>query len=179
MASYVSRYARAFAEVVFARRLDADKAITSLESMEQILAASHELRTLLQNPSVTAEQKLKLLDALTQRIAAPKEVRNFLAILVEHQRLGGFAEMVREIKEQVNQRLGIADAEVTSARELGAEEKRMLEAQIAKTTGKTVRARYLQDPALMGGAIVRVGSTIYDGSVRGQLQRLKEQLASS
>ena len=178
MASYVSRYARAFAEVVFARRLDANKTIASLESMEQIFAASHELRTLLQNPSVPPEQKLKLLDALTHRIAAPKEVRNFLAILVENQRLGGFAEIVREIKEQVNERLGIAEAEVTSARELGGEEKRTLEAQIAKTTGKTVRARYLQDPALMGGAIVRVGSTIYDGSVRGQLQKLREQLVS-
>jgi F-type H+-transporting ATPase subunit delta len=179
MASYVSRYARAFAEVVFARRLDANKAIASLETMEQIFAISHELRTLLQNPSVPPEQKLRLLDAITQRIAAPKEVRNFLAILVDHHRLGGFTEIVKQVKELLNERLGIADAQVISARELGAEEKRLLESQIAKTTGKTVRAHYLQDPAVMGGAIVRVGSTIYDGSVRGQLQKLKEQLASS
>ena len=179
MASYVSRYARAFAEVVFARRLDTNKAIASLESMEQILASSHELRTLLQNPSVPGDQKLRLLDALTKRIGAPKEVRNFLAILVDHHRVAGFAAIVKEVKEQLNERLGIADAEVISARELGASEKRLVEAQIAKTTGKTVRARYLQDPSLKGGAIVRVGSTIYDGSVRGQLQKLKEQLASS
>ena len=179
MASYVSRYARAFAEVVFARRLDTNKAIASLESMEQILASSHELRTLLQNPSVPGDQKLRLLDALTKRIGATQEMRNFLAILVDHHRLGGFSEIVKEVKEQLNERLGIADAEVISARELGAEEKRMLETQIAKTTGKTVRAHYLQDPAVMGGAIVRVGSTIYDGSVRGQLQKLREQLASS
>ena len=179
MASYVSRYARAFAEVVFARRLDTNKAIASLESMEQILASSHELRTLLQNPSVPGDQKLRLLDALTKRIAATQEMRNFLAILVDHHRLGGFSEIVKEVKEQLNERLGIADVEVVSARELGAEEKRMLETQIAKTTGMTVRARYLQDPAVMGGAIVRVGSTIYDGSVRGQLQKLREQLASS
>lgn len=179
MASYVSRYARAFTEVVLARRLDADKAIASLESMEQILASSHELRTLLQNPSVPGDQKLKLLDALTKRIGAAKEVRNFLAILVDHQRLGGFPEIVKEVKEQLNERLGIADAEVVTARELTAEERRMLEAQIAKTTGKTVRASYQQDPAVMGGAIVRVGSTIYDGSVRGQLQKLREQLATS
>jgi len=179
MASYVSRYARAFTEVVFARRLDANKAITSLQSMEQILASSHELRTLLQNPSVPGDQKLRLLDALTKRIGATQEVRNFLAILVDHHRLSGFSEIVKEVKEQLNERLGIADAEVISARELGAEEKRMLETQIAKTTGKTVRAHYLQDPAVMGGAIVRVGSTIYDGSVRGQLQKLREQLASS
>ena len=94
MASYVSRYARAFTEVVLARRLDADKAIASLETMEQILASSHELRTLLQNPSVPGDQKLRLLDALTKRIGAPKEFRNFLAILVDNQRLGGFTEIV-------------------------------------------------------------------------------------
>ena len=179
MASYVSRYARAFTEAVFARQLDADKAFASLEAMQEILGSSHELRTLLQNPSVPGDQKLRLLDALTKRIGAPKEVRNFLAILVDNQRLGGFTEIVKEVKEQLNERLGIADAEVISARELGAEERRMLEAQIAKTTGKTVRASYQQDPAVMGGAIVRVGSTIYDGSVRGQLQKLREQLASS
>lgn len=179
MASYVSRYARAFTDVVLARQLDADKAIASLESMEQILTSSHELRTLLQNPSVPGDQKLRLLDALTKRIGALKEVRNFLAILVDHQRLSGFTEIVKEVKEQLNERLGIADAEVITARELGAEERRLLEAQIAKTTGKTVRASYQQDPAVMGGAIVRVGSTIYDGSVRGQLQKLREQLAAS
>ena len=177
MASYVSRYARAFTEVVLARRLDADKAIASLETMEQILASSHELRTLLQNPSVPGDQKLRLLDALTKRIGAPKEFRNFLAILVDNQRLGGFTEIVREVKEQLNERLGIADAEVISARELGAEERRILEAQIAKTTGKTVRARYQQDPAVLGGAIVRVGSTIYDGSVQGRLERMRAEIA--
>jgi len=179
MASYVSRYARAFADVVTSRRIDADAAVAALESLQQVLATSHELRTLLQNPSVAADQKLKLLDAITKRIGAPKEVRNFLAILVDHHRVAGFAAIVKEVKEQLNERLGIADAEVISARELGASEKRLVEAQIAKTTGKTVRARYLQDPSLKGGAIVRVGSTIYDGSVRGQLQKLKEQLASS
>ena len=179
MASYVSRYARAFTDVVASRRLDANPAVAALESFQQVLAASHELRTLLQNPSVDAGQKLKLLDAISKRIGAPKEVRNFLAILVDHHRLGGFSEIVKEVKEQLNERLGIADAQVISARELGADERRLLEAQIAKTTGKTVRARYLQDSSLMGGAIVRVGSTIYDGSVRGQLQKLREQLASS
>ena len=70
MASYVSRYARAFADVVTSRRIDADAAVAALESLQQVLATSHELRTLLQNPSVAADQKLKLLDAITKRIGA-------------------------------------------------------------------------------------------------------------
>ena len=120
-----------------------------------------------------------LLDAITQRIGASREVRNLFAVLVDHRRIAAFHEIVKQTKEELNKRLGIAEAEIISMRELGAEEKRLLEAQITKTTGKTVHAHYSQDPGLMGGAIVRVGSTIYDGSVRGQLQRLKQQLASS
>ena len=77
----------------------------------------------------------------------------------------------------MNQRLGIAEANVTSARALGDDEKRELEARIAATTGQKVRAQYTTDAALLGGALVRIGSTIYDGSVRGQLRKLKETLS--
>lgn len=179
MASFVSRYARAFVEVVSARRLDANKIMAELDNMLAMLDSSPELHTILLNPSVAGEQKLRLLDAITQRAAISKEIRNLLAVLVDHRRIGGFREIVKQIKVELNERLGIAEAEIASARELDADEKRLLEAQVAKLTGKTVRARYSYDPKLMGGAMVRVGSTIYDGSVRGQLQRLKEQLASS
>jgi F-type H+-transporting ATPase subunit delta len=75
-------------------------------------------------------------------------------------------------------RLGFAEAQVSSARELGDAEKRTLEAQIAKTTGKKVRASYALDPSLLGGAVVRIGSTIYDGSVKGQLEKIKEAISS-
>jgi F-type H+-transporting ATPase subunit delta len=75
-------------------------------------------------------------------------------------------------------RLGFAEAEITSARDLNDTEKRTLEGQVAKVTGKKVRARYALDKALLGGAIVRVGSTIYDGSVQGQLARIKEAISS-
>jgi F-type H+-transporting ATPase subunit delta len=71
----------------------------------------------------------------------------------------------------------LADAQVTSSRTLGDDERRTLEAQISKATGKTVRATYTQDKALLGGAVVKVGSTIYDGSVRGRLERMKQQIA--
>ena len=78
--------------------------------------------------------------------------------------------------QQINERLRLADAEILSARELSAEEKRKLESQVTKATGKTVRVRYSLDPKLMGGAVIKVGSTVYDGSVRGQLERLKQRL---
>jgi F-type H+-transporting ATPase subunit delta len=74
--------------------------------------------------------------------------------------------------------MGLAEAEVTSARDLDTSERRTLEMQIEKVTGRKVRALYATDRTILGGAIVKVGSTIYDGSIRGQLRRMKEQLAA-
>ena len=88
-------------------------------------------------------------------------------------------EIARQFKQELNQRLGIAETQVSSARELMPEEKQSLEKQMAAITGKIVHATYSQDAGLLGGAIVRIGSTIYDGSVRGQLQRIKQQIASA
>ncbi|PYY12298.1 MAG: ATP synthase F1 subunit delta, partial [Acidobacteria bacterium] len=137
------------------------------------------LRTIWDTPSVTGEQKLKLLDAIAKKAGLLREVRNFTAVLISNRRIQAFDQIAKEAIEQINLRLGIADAEVVSVRELGAEEKHRLEAQVAKTAGKKLRVRYSLDQGLMGGVVVRVGSTIYDGSVRGQLQRMKEQLAAS
>ena len=88
------------------------------------------------------------------------------------------AALAENAMEQIHDRLGIADANIVSARELGAEEKRKLEGGVAKVTGKKLRVRYSLDQKLMGGVVVKVGSTIYDGSVRGQLQKMKEQLTA-
>ena len=71
------------------------------------------------------------------------------------------------------------EAEISSARQLSAEEKRELESQVERLTGKKVRARYASDPELLGGVMVRVGSTIYDGSVRGQLEKMKQELITA
>lgn len=176
MASFAGIYARALADVVMERKLDATRVSAELESVVAILKESADLRTLWDSPSVTGDQKLKLLDAIVKRATISREVRNFVAVLISNRRIHAFAEIAKQAIEEINQRLGIADAEIISARELGAEEKHKLEAQVAKVTGKKLRVRYALDSKLMGGAVVKVGSTIYDGSVRGQLQRMKEQL---
>ena len=75
--------------------------------------------------------------------------------------------------------MGFAEARITSFRDLSEPEKRTLEAQVGRLTGKKVRAKYSRDASILGGAVVRVGSTIYDGSVLGQLQRIREQIAGS
>jgi F-type H+-transporting ATPase subunit delta len=105
-------------------------------------------------------------------------VRNFMAVLIDHRRVDFLQPVVQQFEQELNQRLGFAEAEITSSRELSQPERRSLEAEVAKLTGKKVLARYSQDATLLGGAIVRVGSTIYDGSVKGSLERMKAALSS-
>ncbi|SRR6266852_3808117 len=178
MASVASSYARAFADVVLSAKLDADRAISELRTLARLLAESVELRRVWENPAVPAEQKRGILDVIAQRDGFSKQVRNLVAVLIDHRRVQFLSRIVDQLEKELDARLGFAEAQVTSARELGDVEKRALEAQVAKLTGKKVRARYGQDASLLGGAIVRVGSTIYDGSVLGQLHRIKEAMSS-
>ena len=179
MAAIANRYARAFAEVVWEKKLDAQKCITGLRDVEASLQGSVALRNVWQNPAVPQEEKLKVLDAIAAQLGAARELRNFVAVLIDHGRLGMLADVRMAFEKELNEALGIAEASVTSARTLQEHERHLLEAQIAAATGKRIRAQYAQDATLLGGAVVRVGSTIYDGSVKGQLQKLKEQLTSA
>ena len=176
MASVVGTYARAFADVVVGSKADPARMLAELHSMEALFAESGQLRRVMENPSIPGEQKRAVLDAVIARTGGSRPVRNFIAVLTDHRRLPLFSEIVRQVEQELNERLGFADAQVTSARPLSESEKQTLEAEIAKLTGKRVRARYQQDPSLLGGAVVQVGSTIYDGSVNGQLERIREQL---
>ena len=178
MAAIASRYARAFADVLFARKLDTAKALASLNSLVSLVQGSSDLRKTWDNPSISADQKHGVLDAVVGRLGASKEVRNFLAVVIDHRRTNDLAAIVRQTEQEINDRLGFAEAQITSARSLSDPEKKNLEQQVQRMTGKSLRARYAQDASLLGGAVVRVGSTIYDGSIQGQLKRLREQIAA-
>jgi F-type H+-transporting ATPase subunit delta len=106
-------------------------------------------------------------------------VRNFLAVLISRERLAALTEIVEEYRLEMNRRLQISDAEVLTARPLQEQERAKLEREVAELAGTRVNATFLEDKSLIGGAIVRIGSTIYDGSVRGRLERLRERLVSS
>lgn len=178
MASVASTYARAFADVVFDARLDAADATGGVRRIAALFQESVELRRVWENPAVPADQKRKLLDAIVQREKIAKPVRNLVAVLIDHRRLTFLPRIVEQLEKELDARLGFAEAQISSARELGTAEKKALEAQIEKTTGKKVRATYGLDESLLGGAVVRIGSTIYDGSVKGQLERIKEAISS-
>lgn len=178
MASVASTYARAFADVVLKQRLDADRSIAELRAVATLLSESVELRRVWENPAIPAEQKRAVLDVIAQRDGISRQVRNLIAVLIDHRRTHFFGPIITQLEKELDQRRGFADAEIFSAHAMGDTEKREFEAQIAKLTGKKVRARYAQDASLLGGAVVRLGSTIYDGSVRGQLERIRTALSN-
>ncbi len=179
MASLTNTYARALADVVFDRKLDPQKILREMQSLNDLVASSKDLREVWETPSITAEKKRAVLDAIASREGFSKEVRNFVAVLIDHRRINFLAEIAKQFEQELSQRLGFVEAEVTSARELSGPERGVLESEVAKLTGKKVRAQYLRDESLLGGAVVRIGSTIYDGSVNGQLNRIREKIASS
>jgi|SRR5579864_1750961 len=179
MAAVLGRYARAYAEVAVTYKLNPEKTVAEFQQMADVVNSSRELRNVLQNPAVSREQKLKLLDSIIQHIGATKMLRNFLAVLIDHRRIANIGDVLEQFKRELDRRMGIADARVSSVRELSSVEKKSLEQQLATITGKVVRATYSQDPGLLGGVLVRVGSTIYDGSVHGRLQRMRQDLATA
>jgi F-type H+-transporting ATPase subunit delta len=179
VAPFAPRYARAFAEVAESAKLDTVAAQQQLNDFAGTLADSFELREFLMNPSIAMPQKLKVLDAIAGKIKMFPQVRNFLAVVLEHHRLGDLAGILTEYGEVADEHAGATEAVITSARTLAPEVRAQLEAQISKLAGARVKASYVEDATLLGGAVVQIGSTIYDGSVRAQLQQLKQRLVNA
>jgi len=173
------RYAHAFASVAAASHLDTTAAQQQLHEFSETLAGSRELRGVLINPSIPSDQKLKVLDAIAGRIGMFPQVRNFLAVIMRNQRLDELDEILTEYHAVADEQSNLAEAEITSARPLNDHDRAELETQVAKLAGGRVRTTYHQDATLLGGAVVRIGSTVYDGSIRTQLQQLKQRLVNA
>jgi F-type H+-transporting ATPase subunit delta len=180
MAAVSSRYARALADVITDQKIDAGQALEELRWVVAAFDESRELRALWETPALASEDKLRLLDALMERMGiSERALRNFVAVLIAQDRIRLIGEIVEALEAELNLRAGRVEAAIISARPLGKEQQTLLEAQISQLTGKTVLPQYSTDEKLIGGVSVRVGSTIYDGSVRGLLERMRQQLLES
>ncbi|MDE1155449.1 MAG: ATP synthase F1 subunit delta [Acidobacteriaceae bacterium] len=174
------RYARALAQVVSEQKLDVLAVEKQLRDFAALLVGSPDLREVLANPSIPEKQKLGVLDALAPRLGLEKAARNFIALVAHHDRLHELDEMLEAYHAIADQELRVAEVEVTSALPLDEASRQLIEQKIAALTGgERVRATYREDKSLLGGAIVKVGSTIYDGSVRAQLEQLKLRLMNA
>jgi F-type H+-transporting ATPase subunit delta len=179
MSAFAARYARALADVVLDTKLDSAEVERQLTDFAATFAASKDLREVLLNPSIPSAKRVSILDTVNSRIGCGPKVRNFLAVLISHERLAALSEIIEQFRLEMNRRLSISDAEVVTARPLQDQERARLEREVAELAGTRVNATFRQDKSLIGGAMVRIGSTIYDGSVRGRLERLKERLVAS
>jgi F-type H+-transporting ATPase subunit delta len=169
------RYAAAMADVAMekagAQRVRADFA-TFVDAFYTVA----DLRNFLESPAIDIAVKQKVIEALAGRMRLDENVANLIHLVVRHGRTELLREIERALGEELNARMGIAEANVTSARALSESERRDLTLALERRTGKKIEARFAEDESLLGGAVVRVGSTIYDGSIRERLSRLREQL---
>ena len=178
MPAFVPRYATAFLEVVTEKKLDTAAIDRQITDFLATWGGSAELRTFFENPAIPAAQKVSILDKLNAKLGLQKELRNLIAILIDNDRIGHVAEVAASYRQLLQEQLGIRPAEITTARELGSDERNALVAEVGKLAGGRVEASFKLDSSILGGTVVRIGSTVYDGSVRGRLERLKETLAS-
>lgn len=177
MPAFVSRYASAFLDVVSEAKLDTAAIDQQLNDFLGTWNGSRELREFFENPAVPAAQKVAILDKLNAKLGMMKQLRNLVAVLIDNGRIRDVAEVAAAYRTLLKEKLGIKPAEIVTARELSQDERDALVAEVGKLAGGRVDASFKQDASILGGTVVRIGSTVYDGSVRGRLERLKEVLA--
>ncbi len=175
-----ARYANALADVVTnpASGTTPERTISELRSFEQALADSNELQNALITPAVPPGRKKAVIGRIAEILNLSRVTRNFLFVLVDKRRIPALSGIIHDLEEVLDQRLGFARAEVASAAELTEAQQLALNGTLERLTGKHIRMRFSIDPALIGGALARIGSTVYDGSVRGQLAALERRLSA-
>ena len=177
MKSASLQYANALADVAVAQGA-AEAAAKQLSEFGAVFADSAELRNFLSSPAVTREAKHGAIEKITARMGASKMLRNLLFIIADRQRTHMLPEIIGAFQEVIRQRQGIAEAEISSAVALNAGQKTEFKKTLERLTGKRVEPKYSLDAALLGGAVVRIGDTIYDGSLRSRLNDLRMRLAA-
>jgi F-type H+-transporting ATPase subunit delta len=176
-----SRYANALADAVLAPAsgLDAAQAIDQLRSFNAVYQASPDLRSVLASPAVSAARKQAVVKDIATALGVATIIRNFVLVLSDHRRVAAFGQIVEGFESALDDRLGFVRAEVRSAFALNERQREELSAELSGIAGAKMRIRFETDPELIGGVAARIGSKVYDGSVRGQLAGLRERLAAT
>ena len=174
------RYASALADVVTLGkvRMDPKLVLAELRGFEATLQGSPELVNALVTPAVPGSRKRAVVGRIADVLKLSQIPRNFLFVLVDHRRIAALSDIIQSFEIVIDERLGFARAEIASATELSDEQQAALTARLEQMTGKRMRSRFSVDPSLIGGVMARIGSTVYDGSVRGQLELLERRLGA-
>ncbi len=171
------RYSAALADVVLESG-DAEAVKAELAGWGELFKSNDELQTVFSNPAITHANKEKVLESLIAKTKPTKTTANFVRVLLQNSRLMDLAEINERFATVLEERGGVVLAEITSARELPQNERADFESGLAKLTGKKVTVNYTVNKEIIGGVVTRIGSTVYDGSVKTKLENLKEQLVN-
>jgi len=174
------RYAKALIEVVMApgSKIDPKKALAELRAIQELITGSEVLHNALLSPAVSPSRKRAVIGRLIDPLGVSGPVRNFTFVVIDHRRIHDLPSMVEAFDILIDERLGFVRGEVASASALTDTQRASLDAELSRLTGKRTRLNYTIDQSLIGGVVARVGSLVYDGSVRGQLERLRVKLAN-
>jgi len=173
-----ARYARALSDVTLEKGED-EAVHQDLELYRIIFSSVPELLDSFDSPAIPREVKENLLSTLLEKYPVSQLTTNFLRVLLSHHRLRYFHEIYENYVKTVNERRGIVSAEVTSAAPIAEGELNSLRTALAGATGKTVTLEVQEDTDLVGGMVVQIGSTVYDGSIRRQLAEIRERMTSA
>jgi len=171
------QYANALADIALEQGA-VEPVLKQLSAFGAAFAESPELRTFLATPEVSREAKHAVIEKLASRMGASKIIRNFLFVMVDNQRTPLMPDILEALQEVIRRREGIAEAEVSSAVNLNDAQKTQLLHTLERLTGKKIQAKYALEPELLGGAVVRIGDTVYDGSLRSRLNEMRKRLAA-
>ena len=174
MSVAANRYAKALIDVLYPD--NAEAGLQQLQSFSALLEEQPDARRFFENPAMAGARRKRLLKEISAALGFDRRVANFIDILIDRNRLPILDEVIDAYQKFLDERLGIVRARVTAARSLDAAQQRELGAKLEKITGKQVRMEVAVDPSLIGGVIAQVGSTVYDGSIRYQLQAFKNRL---
>src|SRR5215469_6312878 len=179
-AAVSARYADALADVVTAAgsAVRAQDALAELRAFADTLHSSADLYNALTSPAIPITRKKAVVGRIAEDLQLSRVTRNFLFVLIDHRRIPALTEILQSFEVVLDERLGFVRAEVASPRELNNEQRASLNATLERLTGKRIRMQFKIDESLIGGVVARIGSTVYDGSVRGQLQSLERRLAA-
>lgn len=169
------RYAEALAEAADAQSQLLNVA-SELHQLAVLWESSKDLKTVFESPAVKLDDKSAVLEALVKQAKLAPLVASFLRVLLSRMRIQHLVEIDRAFAAEVDRRQGVVAADVTTAADLSADEREMLTKKLETATGKKVKLNFATDAELIGGVVTRIGSRIYDGSIRSKLDSIKRQM---
>ena len=175
----VNRYANALVDIVVSPSagIDPAQAVSQLRDFESAVRSAPQLAVILASPAVPVSRKRLVIRRIGEALGLQRIILNFLLVLSDHRRAHSLSEMIEAFDVLLDERLGLVHADVASASELTSQQRERLSVELGRIAASPVRMKFAVDPDLIGGVTARLGSKVYDGSVRGRLEKLRQRLA--